>query len=93
MSLGQGYVRVVFHRSCNAAERKVMNAIRRCVMPDSATFIAGLNPFHKLHETSQHGLIHPAHLTPEDRKERAKRQRQTRAECDWARQLASKTPA
>lgn len=65
MSLGQGHVRAIFDRPCNAAEREIMKTIRRYVVPDSVTFIAGLNPFCKLHETSQLGLVRPVQLTPE----------------------------
>lgn len=79
MSLGQGHVRAIFDQPCNAAEPKVMKSIYRYVVPDSATFIAGLNPFCKLHETSQHGLTRPVQLTPEGRR-RTKRQRAAAAD-------------
>ncbi len=67
-----GHVRAVLHRTCNAVEGKVVNAMRRYGVKDPYAFLTGLVRYHEQHATNQTGLIHPAHFTPEEKVERAK---------------------
>ena len=66
-----GYIRAVLHRGCNAYIGHMENNMaRNLITPNRlakilANFIHYINT-HRL-------IIHPTHLTPEERKERAKR--------------------
>lgn len=72
-----GHIRAVLHRSCNAAEGKVINILRRFGVKDAQHFLRELISYHELHTTNQTGLIHPTFKTEAEKKERAKR----RAKC------------
>jgi hypothetical protein len=67
-----GYIRAVLHRTCNAVEGKVVNAMRRFGVKDPYAFLTGLVKYHEKHATDQTGIIHPSHFTPEEKIERAK---------------------
>jgi len=75
-----GHVRAVLHRTCNAVEGKVVNAMRRYGITDPYAFLTGLVQYHQTHASNQTGLIHPAHFTAEEkierRKAKAKRERE-----------------
>lgn len=68
----QGHIRAVLHRTCNAVEGKVVNAMRRFGVQDPYAFLRGLVLYHEHHATNQTGLIHPAHFTAEEKVERRK---------------------
>lgn len=67
-----GHVRAVLHRSCNAVEGKIVNALRRYGIKDPYTYLTGLIEYHNTHATNQSGFIHPLHFTPEEKLERRK---------------------
>lgn len=75
-----GHVRSVLHRGCNAAEGKIMNAMRRYGITNPLTFLEQMIEYQKMHSTNQTGLIHPTHKTPEEKaaavKARAKKKRE-----------------
>lgn len=75
-----GHIREVLHRGCNAAEGKIMNTMRRYGIQNSLVFLENLMKYQVTHSTSQTGLIHPLHKTPEEKiaatKARAKKKRE-----------------
>lgn len=75
-----GHVRAVLHRTCNAVEGKIVNAMRRYGIKNPREYLEGLVKYHDFHETNQTGLIHPTHRTPEEKaarvKARAKKKRE-----------------
>lgn len=63
-----GYIRGACHRSCNGAEGRVKTKARlghKGVLPED--FIIGLGKYLEKHKTPQIQLIHPQHMT-EDQK-------------------------
>ncbi|CAB4153729.1 recombination endonuclease VII [uncultured Caudovirales phage] len=81
-----GYIRAVLHRGCNAYIGHMENNLaRNLINPNRlakilANFIHYINT-HRL-------IIHPTHLTPEERKERAKKR--ARLKRKKAKQIDSK---
>ena len=74
----RGYIRAVLHRTCNAVEGKIVNACRRYGIKDVNNFLSGLIQYHKHHSENRSGLIHPAHKTPDEKKELAKKRAKKR---------------
>ena len=74
-----GHIRSVLHRGCNAAEGKIMNAMRRYGIKNPLEFLANMVLYQQTHAVNQTNLIHPIHKTPEEkdlaRKAKAKRKR------------------
>lgn len=73
-----GFIRGACHRSCNGAEGRVKTKARlghKGVLPED--FIIGLGKYLEQHKTPQIQLIHPQHMT-EDQK-RLKRNAKARA--------------
>lgn len=66
-----GHIRAALHGACNLGLGKVERAARMTRSPKQ--FIANLQAYLELHATSQHGLIHPNKLTPEERLNKMKR--------------------
>lgn len=83
-----GYVRGVLHRTCNAVEGKVVNAMRRYGITDPYAFMSGLVLYHQKHATNQTGLIHPAHFTAEEKIERRKIKAKKKRAAEKAAKLA-----
>jgi hypothetical protein len=75
-----GHIRSVLHRGCNAAEGKIMNAMRRYGIKNPLDFLAAMVLYQQTHATNQTGWIHPIHRTPEEKavrvKARAKKKRE-----------------
>lgn len=72
-----GLIRSVLCDGCNRLLGKVEANYKRFQVNLDA-FLAGVHDYVKLHRTDQTGLTHPTHLTPEERKAKAKA-RQARA--------------
>lgn len=74
-----GHIRSTLHRSCNAAEGKIMNSMRRFGIKNPLEFLENMIEYQKTHKTNQTNLIHPTHKTPEEKiaatKARAKKKR------------------
>ena len=73
-----GYIRGALHRSCNGAEGKVKTKAHlghKGVASDD--YVIGLGKYLEKHKTPKHQLIHPNHMT-EDQK-RLKRNAKARA--------------
>lgn len=68
-----GHVRAVLHRTCNAVEGKVIGAMRRFGIKNPDEFLSELVKYHDTHKQNVTGLIHPAHRTPDEKKELAKK--------------------
>lgn len=68
-----GHVRAVLHRSCNAAEGKIINAMKRYGIKNPTDFLRNLVEYHEYHAENRTGLIHPTHKTEEEKKELAKK--------------------
>lgn len=67
-----GYIRAVLHRGCNAFEGKILSMGKRMGIKDVPNFLIGMMEYHKTHATDQTGLIHPTHLTSEEKIEKRK---------------------
>jgi hypothetical protein len=72
-----GAIRAVLHRSCNAVLGKVENNAPRFGVPDIIAFCAGLAPYLRRHATNITGMLHPSHLTEDEK--RLKRNAQARS--------------
>ena len=85
-----GEIRVVLHRSCNAAEGKVSNAAAR--WGAKSTKYKDIIPWlHRMLDYLENnegtGIIYPDHKTPEEREE-ARKQRARRAQAQRKARLA-----
>ena len=67
-----GAIRGALHGVCNMLLGKVENGLRRGI-PDPDGFLKGLANYLELHEQNQTGLLHPTHLTADEKKAKAKR--------------------
>lgn len=74
-----GAVRGALHGQCNMLLGKLENGLRRGI-PDPEGFLKGVAEYLELHKSNQTGLLHPTHLTPEEKKAKAKRRAQKRKE-------------
>lgn len=54
---------------------KIENGLKRGI-PDPEGFLNGVGPYLELHKENQTGLLHPTHLTAEEKKAKAKRRAQ-----------------
>lgn len=69
-----GAIRGVLHRSCNALLGKVENNVARFGVRDIAAFCHGTAKYLQAHRTNITGLLHPTHLTDDEK--RIKRNKQ-----------------
>mgnify|MGYP003495491356 CR=1 FL=1 len=67
-----GAVRGALHGQCNMLLGKLENGLKRGI-PDPEGFINGVGRYLADHAENQTGLLHPTHLTPEEKKAKAKR--------------------
>jgi hypothetical protein len=76
-----GAVRGVLHHSCNAVLGKVENSAGRFgLLGHIIEFCQGLGQYLMMHKTNVTGLIHPTHLTDDEKKlKRAVKARKVRA--------------
>jgi hypothetical protein len=65
-----GVVRATLHRGCNALLGKVENNYKRYGVRSLAAFTAGAAGYLARHTTDQTGLIHPTHLTEEEKRDK-----------------------
>lgn len=73
-----GVVRDAIHSRCNTTLGKLENHFVRAgfkTEEQKREFLMNVWSYIKLHETDQTKLIHPTHLTPEERKAKAKRRK------------------
>lgn len=83
-----GLVRAVLHRSCNGTEGRVLKLAQRAHAGLPARdYIIALAEYYKTHETPQTNLIHPEHLSDDQKREKANAARRA------ARAKASGRPA
>lgn len=83
-----GLVRAVLHRSCNGVEGRILKLAQRAHAGLPARdYIIGLAEYYKTHETPQTNLIHPEHLSDDQKREKANAARRA------ARAKASGRPA
>ena len=75
-----GYIRGALHRSCNQAEGRVKTKARLGHKGVSAAnYIIGLGAYLDKHQTPQYNLIHPTHMTEDQKREqRNKKAREAR---------------
>lgn len=65
-----GYIRGALHRSCNQAEGRVKTKARLGHKGvGSADYIIGLGKYLEKHQKPQFNLIHPTHMTEEQKRE------------------------
>ena len=86
-----GEVRGVLHRSCNAAEGKVVNAAGRwgaksTKYSDVVPFLKQLVEYLEQAQLEGTGLMYPDHKTPEEKAQRARTKRNTAAAIRRAKQ-------
>ena len=74
---GTGAIRGALHGQCNLLLGKLERGVKMGI-PDPEGFLAGIGPYLALHKENQTGLLHPTHLTPEEKKSKAKRKAQKR---------------
>lgn len=75
-----GIVRAVLHRGCNALLGKVENNHKRYGVPQLSAFLHGCASYLQRHETDRTGLLHPTHLTEDEKRlKRNKKARKARA--------------
>lgn len=67
-----GAVRGALHGVCNLLLGKLENGLKRGI-PDPEGFMKGIGPYLEHHSENKTGLLHPTHLTPEEKKAKAKR--------------------
>jgi hypothetical protein len=64
-----GVIRGVLHRSCNMAEGKIkVKANRGHKGVPAYDLLIGLGDYLRKHKTAQTGLIHPSHMTAEQKR-------------------------
>lgn len=63
-----GSIRATLHRSCNALLGKIENNFKRYGVKNLAAFLHGVPAYLQRHETDQHGLLHPTHKTPDEKR-------------------------
>jgi hypothetical protein len=63
-----GLIRASLHRGCNALLGKVENNYKRYGVPNLSAFLNGLAAYLQRHETDQTGLLHPSHLTEDEKR-------------------------
>lgn len=73
-----GHIRAVLCSNHNMYLGKVENTAARYLISrdELPEILEKIAKYLRQHQTSQTGLIHPAHFTPEERKERAKKRAQ-----------------
>lgn len=86
-----GEIRGVLHRSCNAAEGKVVNAAGRwgaksTKYSDVVPFLKQLVEYLEQAQLGGTGLMYPDHKTPEEKAQRARTKRNTAAAIRRAKQ-------
>ena len=86
-----GEIRGVLHRSCNAAEGKVVNAAGRwgaksTKYSDVVPFLKQLVEYLENAQVQGTGLMYPDHRTPEEKAQRARAKRKTAAAIHRAKQ-------
>lgn len=86
-----GEIRGVLHRSCNAAEGKVVNAAGRwgaksTKYSDVVPFLKQLVEYLEQAQLEGTGLMYPDHKTPEEKAQRARTKRNTAAAIRRAKQ-------
>ena len=76
-----GQVRAVLCNNCNGVEGKIFNLARRARRNGTEIqFLAALTRYWHKHQTNQTGLVHPEHLTSEEKRlDRNKKARVLRA--------------
>lgn len=71
-----GFIRGTLHRGCNSFLGKIENSlVMNRITPERLQTILGNIEFYR---NSHRLLVHPTHLTPEERKERTKRRAKLR---------------
>ena len=75
-----GLIRAVLHRSCNAAEGKVVNAAGRwgaksTKYSEVIPYLKNLVEYLEYHQENPSGLLYPDHKTDEQKQELAKKRR------------------
>lgn len=70
-----GHIRGVLCSGCNAFEGRVAKWQHMCKVTDLPTWLENLAAYLRVHETSQHGLVHPTHKTADEKKTLAKKRR------------------
>jgi len=65
---GTGAVRAVLHRGCNSLLGKLENNAARYGVRDIGVFANGVAQYLRAHLTNITGLLHPTHLTPEEKR-------------------------
>ncbi len=63
-----GIVRGVGHRGCNALLGKIENNHKRYGVPNLPALLHGLPAYLQKHDTDQTGLLHPTHLTEDEKR-------------------------
>jgi len=64
-----GAIRDVLCRNCNGIEGKIYNLVRRAQNGLAyVAWIARLSEYWERHKVNQHNLIHPTHLTEEEKR-------------------------
>lgn len=67
-----GLVRAVLHRSCNGIEGRVLKLAQRAHAGLSARdYLVRLGQYYVIHDNPQTNLIHPEHLTDDQKREKA----------------------
>ena len=86
-----GEIRGVLHSSCNAAEGKAANAIGRWGSKDTSypAIIEFTQRLLEYWQTAGTGLMYPRHLTPEEKAEKARLQRNKTVAARRARERAA----
>lgn len=69
-----GHLRAALHGACNLGLGKVERAAR--MTKSQYDFMANLYEYVKSHRDKPCGIIHPSHLTKQERQDKAKRKRQ-----------------
>lgn len=90
-----GLMRAVLHRSCNAAEGKVINAAGRwgaksTKYSEVIPYLKHLVEYLEYHQENPSNLIYPDHKTPEQKADRARVKRNTAAAMRRAKMKVAK---
>lgn len=90
-----GLIRAVLHRSCNASEGRVANAVGRWgakSMQYSAIipYLRSLVEYLEYHQANPSNLLYPDHRTPEQKADRARVKRNTAAAMRRAKMKVAK---
>lgn len=72
-----GWIRAVLHRGCNALLGRIENNAPRhgLRLARLESFLAGASAYVRVHSINATGLMHPSHLTAEEKKARLKKRR------------------